>query len=74
MRLFDAKVKSPVREWDPILNVNAGTHPVKRQELLNWAHTNAELHNILAADLLLYDFGVALFRQQTRVALGVDWT
>lgn len=74
MRLFNAKVTSPVRDWDASVAVNAGPQSAAREELLNWARTNPELHNTLAADLLLYEYGVALFRQQTRVTLGVQWT
>lgn len=74
MELFDAKVKSPVREWDAGLQVNAGSRSAEREALRNWAHTSAELHNTLAADILLYNYGVALFRQQTRITLGVEWT
>ena len=74
MRLFNAKVKSPVRHWDADMVANPGTRSEAREELLAWAHTNAELHNILAADMLLYHYGVALFRQQTTETLGVKWT
>ena len=69
MRLFNAKVKSPVRNWDTGIVANPGTRSAVRKELLEWAHTNVELHDILAADILLYDYGRALFRLQTRDAL-----
>lgn len=74
MRLFNAKVKSPVRDWDATVAVNPGTQSAAREELLSWAYTDPELHRTLAADLLLYNYGLALFRQQTRVTLGVQWT
>ena len=74
MRLFNAKVSSPVRHWDVEMAVNAGPVSAAREELLGWARTSIELHSILAADLLLYNFGVALFREQTRVALDVQWS
>lgn len=74
MRLFNAKVTSPVRDWDANLAVNAGPESAVREELLDWARTNVRLRAILAADLMLYDYGVALFRQQTSVTLGVEWT
>lgn len=74
MRLFDAKVSSPVRDWDASMAVNAGPTSAAREELLGWARTSVELQSTLAADLLLYSYGVALFREQTRIALGVQWT
>lgn len=69
MRLFNAKVKSPVRNWVTGMVANPGTRSAARRELLEWAHTNVELHNLLAADILLYDYGRALFQQQTKDAL-----
>lgn len=73
MRLFNAKVKSPVRKWNSKVTVNPGRQSAAREALLEWAHTNVELHTALAADMLLYDYGVALFRKQTKAALQVDW-
>lgn len=69
MRLFDAKVKSPVRRWDPKYEANQGGESVARKELLEWAYTNEELHSLVAADVLLYDYALAIFRQQTKDAL-----
>ena len=69
MRLFDAKVKSPVRRWGEDIVSNVGYQSGQRQELLDWAHTNVDLHNILAADILLYEYALALFKHQTRAAL-----
>lgn len=71
MRLFDAKVKSPVRNWDSSLVANPGNKSSARAELLDWAYTNEELYTVLAADMLLYDYALALFRQQTKDALLV---
>lgn len=73
MRLFNARVRSPVRDWNAEMVVNAGTRSKVREELLAWAHTNVELHTVLAADMLLYDYGLALFRQQTKDALDAEW-
>lgn len=73
MRLFDANVKSPVRNWDPDYKANGGTKSAARQELLEWAYTNEELHSLIAADLLLYDYALAVFRQQTKDA-RLLWT
>ena len=73
MKLYNAKVTSPVRDWDAGLMINPGKQSPAREELLNWAHASPELHNALAADILLYDYAVSLFRQQTRVALGTEW-
>ena len=69
MRLFDEKVKSPVRKWAGDMVSNVGYQSEERQELLAWARTNVDLHNTLAADLLLYDYALALFKNQTRAAL-----
>lgn len=74
MRLFNAKVTTPVRDWNDKLAVNSGIKSEARERLLAWARTNVELQNLLAADRLLYDHGVALFRQQTTEALGTEWT
>ena len=69
MRLFDARVRSPVREWNADVKSNPGPRSTAREGLLQWAHTSVELHHVLAADLLLYDYGLALFRNQTRESL-----
>lgn len=71
MRLFDATVKSPVRRWNSPLAVNPGSRSPEREHLLEWAHTNADLHSLVSADLLLYEYALSLFRKQTRDALGV---
>lgn len=74
MRLFNAKVKSPVRKWNSSIAANAGSQSAAREALLVWARTNPALHVTLAADILLYNFGVTMFREQTRAALGVEWS
>eukprot|EP00904_Undaria_pinnatifida_P002706 jgi/Undpi1/12436/HiC_scaffold_5.g02107.m1 len=74
MRLFNAKVKSPVRKWNANVAANPGTQSAAREALLTWARTNIDIHHVLAADLLLYGYGVDLFRQQTRASLHVEWT
>lgn len=38
-----------------------------------WARTSPEIRAVLATDLLLYDFSVAVFRQQTAESLGTQW-
>lgn len=70
MRLFDATVSSPTRQWDEHVQQNPGHQSEERQELLQWALLSPELRKILAADLLLYDFAVMTFRSQTRHLLG----
>lgn len=68
MRLFDAKVTSPVHSWDPAYEANRANNSAEREELLSWAYTNVELHSVISADMLLYDYAVAIFRQQTKDA------
>lgn len=71
MRLFDATVKSPVRSWNSSGIVNAGPESPQRQDLLEWAYSSPEVHNVLATDLLLYEFAVGIFRKQIKETLGV---
>lgn len=73
MRLFNARVTTPLHDWDADVAINPGTRSVARKNLLAWAHSNPDLHNLLAADMLLYDYALALFRQQTAESLGVEW-
>ncbi|CAM9504714.1 unnamed protein product [Laminaria digitata] len=68
MRLFDAKVQSPVRLWNEKFKSNSGSRSGARDELLNWAYTSVEVHTMIAADLLLYDYALGIFRQQTKDA------
>ncbi|CAM9119149.1 unnamed protein product [Laminaria digitata] len=69
MRLFDAKVKTPVQNWDVNLAANRGNQSAAREDLRDWAHTSVKLHTMLAADMLLYDYALAVFREQTMDAL-----
>lgn len=73
MELFDARVVSPVRRWETNLAVNPGNQSEARNEVLAWARTSPEVHSVLAADLLLYDFALAVFKQQTAISLQVEW-
>eukprot|EP00903_Cladosiphon_okamuranus_P012839 g11997.t2 len=73
MQLFDATVTSSVRHWNNSMALNPGPTPPERQELLRWAYTNPEIHATLATDILLYQFCVSVFKQQTRDALGTEW-
>lgn len=73
MELFDATIKSPVRKWNHHETHNPGTESPEREALLKWAHVDPELRSILAADLLLYSFGVLIFKHQTSAILGTVW-
>lgn len=73
MQLFDATIKSPVGQWQSSDMINPGLHSPERQELLEWAHSSPEVHNMLAVDLLLYHFAVEVFEKQTREVLGIHW-
>ncbi|CAM9616207.1 unnamed protein product [Ascophyllum nodosum] len=73
MRLFDAKVKSPVRDWENIQISNSGTMSELRDSVYRWAHMSPEIHNILATDMLLYDYALSVFKLQTAATLGTVW-
>lgn len=74
MQLFDARVTSPVKRWaDLTAKVNRGGESILRDELLSWAYTSKDIQEIVGGDLLLYDFGLALFRKQTEQTLGTSW-
>lgn len=73
MDLFDAVIVSPVRRWNHRLAQNQGLKSAERESLLSWAYLDPELHEILAADLLLYNFGVFIFQHQTSEVLGTVW-
>lgn len=73
MDLFNARVKSPVREWREQELYNAGATSEVREQLLAWAQHSPEIQTALAADLLLYDFSLSLFKQQTTESLGTVW-
>lgn len=73
MELFNAKVKSPVRQWNASVTANQATQSSERQALLDWAYESPELNSRLAADLMFYEYAVAIFQQQTTETLGVNW-
>lgn len=73
MKLFNAKVKSPVEVWDAGVAHNAGVTSEAREQLLEWAHLSPELHSVLSADLLIYRFAMSVFKQQTTESLGTVW-
>ena len=73
MQLFNATVKSSVRDWDSTMNLNGGVEIEGRAELLEWAYLSPEINIALAADMMLYDFATSLFRHQTAVVLGKEW-
>lgn len=73
MDLFEATITSPVRQWDHRVYYNPGSQSPEREALLDWARGDPELYDILSADLLLYGFGVQVFKHQTSEALGTVW-
>lgn len=74
MELFQAKVKSPVRDWRQKNHVNEGLDSASRKEISQLAHMSPQIHRALATDLLLYDYALSLFKIQTNVTLGTVWT
>lgn len=44
-----------------------------RTQVHQWARTSTDIHDTLATDLLLYEFAVAVFMQQTADSLGTHW-
>lgn len=73
MKLFDARVKSPVSHWDANVATNPGEQGPSRVELTQWAHNSPEVHNLLSADIHIYSFATAIFKRQTSVSLGFLW-
>lgn len=73
MELFNAKVKTPVRQWHASVAANQAPKSPERQALLEWAYESPELKTWLAADMQLYEHAVAVFRQQTSATLNVRW-
>lgn len=73
MQLFNAKVKSPVTDWQTIRLANAGQMSGPRDEVARWAHGSPDIHEALATDMLIYDYAVGLFKLQTKAALGTAW-
>lgn len=54
MQLFDARVKSPVEQWDANIANNPGEQSPPREELTHWAHSSPEVHDLLSADIHIY--------------------
>lgn len=73
MQLFNATVNSSVRNWDAGMWLNHGEHSFGRDALLQWAYVSPEINIALAADIMLYDFAVEVFKRQTREVLGKEW-
>lgn len=73
MQLFDAKVTTPVRHWNASIASNKASGSDERQVLLDWARSSLQLNTALAADILLYEQAVAVFRQQTSETLHIHW-
>ena len=73
MRLFDAKVVSPVKKWVSEHTTNPGPKSAKRDTLLRWAHSSTEIRAAVAGDLLLYDLAVSIFHRQTSESRGIVW-
>ncbi|CAN0219045.1 unnamed protein product [Scytosiphon promiscuus] len=73
MQLFDARIKSPVRDWQNIQKSNPGQLSGIRDEVYQWAHLSPEIHRAMSTDLLLYDYAVSVFKLQTTATLGTQW-
>lgn len=73
MQLFNANVKSSVRNWNGTLVLNQGYMDPERRRLLEWAYMSPDLNAVLRADILLYEFALSIFKHQTFVALGTLW-
>ncbi|CAB1120652.1 unnamed protein product [Ectocarpus sp. CCAP 1310/34] len=73
MQLFNARVRSPVREWNITQHSNAGLPSELRDEVLQWAHDSPVVHRLIATDMLLYSFALSIFKRQTTEALGTNW-
>lgn len=73
MQLFDARVRSPVRNWSMFKQANPGKMSGLREEVHRWARTSTAIHRAIAADMLLYSFALSVFQQQTTDALGTNW-
>ncbi|CAM9248505.1 unnamed protein product [Ectocarpus sp. 4 AP-2014] len=73
MQLFNARVRSPVREWNVFKQRNPGIMSGLRDEVLEWAHESPAIHRVLGTDMLLYSFALSIFKQQTTASLGTNW-
>lgn len=60
MQLFNATVKSPVRNWNANLLLNQGVADFGREALLQWAYVSPDLNVALASDIVLYDVRFAM--------------
>lgn len=58
--------KPPVRPYSASFAFCGG-------QVHQWARTSPEIHAVMATDLILYDFAVAFFKQQTAESLGTHW-
>lgn len=74
MQLFNARVRSPVPDWNQFRLVNSGKSSGLREEVLQWAYMSVDIHRAVEADILLYSYALAIFRQQTAQSLGTDWS
>lgn len=73
MELFNATVKTPLREWNPELVLNPGPQSAERNDLLEWARASPEIRWAMKTDMIIYDFAMEIFRNQTHEFLGTDW-
>ncbi|CAM9239120.1 unnamed protein product [Ectocarpus sp. 4 AP-2014] len=73
MQLFNARVTSPVWDWEDMEHSNKGQRSGLRDEVHRWAHMSPEIHRIMATDMLLYDYSVSVFKLQTSASLGTVW-
>ncbi|CAM9148414.1 unnamed protein product [Hapterophycus canaliculatus] len=74
MKLFNARVRSPVPDWNQFRLANPGKASGLRDEVLQWAHMSADIHQAIGADILLYTYAMSIFKQQTMHSLGTDWS
>ncbi|CAM9180585.1 unnamed protein product [Ectocarpus sp. 13 AM-2016] len=73
MQLFNARVRSPVRDWNMTVLNNAGLRSGLRDDVLQWAHDSPAVHRVVGTDMLLYSFALSIFKHQTTVGLGTSW-
>eukprot|EP00752_Nemacystus_decipiens_P011552 g10258.t1 len=75
MELFNARVKSPVRDWTlHNIPVNAGRASGLKEDVLEWAKSSPEILRVVEADMLLYNYSMDIFKRQTAESLGTVWT
>ncbi|CAM9181376.1 unnamed protein product [Scytosiphon promiscuus] len=82
MELFNARIKSPVKDWKAtpehlrhlgVHKANVGISSEVRTQVSQWAHMSPALHATVATDMLLYQYAVSVFMQQTQESLGTQW-